>query len=108
MTSEKFTISSSIVYTIKSEQGEFDFHGANSLKEHVEGLLRVFVDKMSSGRTGSHFSDKLKDHKFLIDNKEELETIFALMDEVNRITNPDCVDGESDDHYCDRCGSYTN
>lgn len=107
MASEKFTISSSIVYTIKSEQGEFDFHGANALKGHVEDLLGAFVDKMASGRTGSYISDKLKDHKFLIDNKEELETIFSLMDEVNRITNPDCVDEESDDHYCERCGSYS-
>lgn len=107
MASEKFTISSSIIYTIESDQGSFDFRGVNALKEHAENLLGVFVDKMSSGHTGNYISDKLKDHKFLIDNKEELETIFALMDEINRITNPDCED-DDDDRYCEHCGSYTN
>lgn len=106
MAAENFSISSETTYTIKSDHGVIECKGYAKLKQHGEDVLGAFVDRMHTDHTGNLFRDKMKDHTFIMENRADLETIFALQDAIASI-NPDNVkrDHDCDGHYCDRCGS---
>ena len=106
MSAEKFAITSETTYTIKSAHGVIECKGYDKLKEHGENLLGAFVDRMHGDHTGNYIRDKMKSHTFLMDNRADLETIFALQDAIASI-NPDNVKRDHDcgDYYCNRCGS---
>lgn len=83
MKMEKFTLSSEVVYTIKSAHGVQSFTGHDKLKEHGENLLGAFVDRLTGENTGNLFRDKQRNFEFLMNNRQELETIFAIQDAIH-------------------------
>lgn len=106
MAAEKFSISSETIYTIKSAHGVIECKGYAKLKQHGEDVLGAFVDRMHTDHTGNLFRDKMKDHTFIMENRADLETIFALQDAIASL-NPDNAKRDHDcgDYYCNRCGS---
>lgn len=106
MAAENFSISSETIYTIKSAHGVIECKGYAKLKQHGEDVLGAFVDRMHTDHTGNLFRDKMKDHTFIMENRADLETIFALQDAIASL-NPDNVKRDHDcgDYYCNRCGS---
>lgn len=106
MAAEKFSISSETIYTIKSAHGVIECEGYAKLKQHGEDVLGAFVDRMHTDHTGNLFRDKMKDHTFIMENRADLETIFALQDAIASL-NPDNAKRDHDcgDYYCNRCGS---
>lgn len=106
MAAEKFSISSETIYTIKSAHGVIECKGYAKLKEHGENLLGAFVDRLHSDHTGNFIRDKMKSHSFILENRTDLETIFALQDAIVSL-NPDNVkrDHDCDAYYCNRCGT---
>lgn len=106
MAAEKFSISSETIYTIKSAHGVIECKAYAKLKQHGEDVLGAFVDRMHTDHTGNLFRDKMKDHTFIMENRADLETIFALQDAIASL-NPDNAKRDHDcgDYYCNRCGS---
>lgn len=108
MSSEKFEITQNVIYTIKSAHGNIECKGLKNLEAHVGNTLGAFVDRMTSERnatSGNIIKSRLFDHKFLIDNRSELETIYAMLDAVAAIKNPPSHTPDCTDFYCNRCGS---
>lgn len=106
MAAEKFSIEAVTIYTIKSAHGVIECKGYAKLKEYGENLLGAFVDRLHSNHTGNFIRDKMKDHTFIMENRADLETIFALQDAIASL-NPDNVkrDHDCDAYYCNRCGT---
>ncbi len=106
MAAENFLSSSETIYTIKSAHGVIECKGYANLKQHGEDVLGAFVDRMHTDHTGNPIRDKMKSHTFIMEHRADLETIFALQDEIANL-NPDNVkcDHDCNDYYCNRCGS---
>lgn len=85
MSAENFTIKSKVVYTIHSAHGETQCDGLKGLEDHIDDLLGAYIDRIDDIRTGLRSSDKLKIHDFMMGSYDELQTIFALKDEVQEI-----------------------
>lgn len=98
----QFTINSVTVYTIKSAHGVIECQGWDKLKEHGENTLGAFVDRISL--TGNHYKDKIAIFEHLKANREDLETIFAMMDQIAamepRSTVTHCYDDSCDCPDC--------
>lgn len=105
MSAEKFKIDQVVTYTIKSNHGAIECKGLKGLESHIESVLGAFVDKMTGNRTGNTIKGRLQDHQFLLDNRQELETIFAMYDAVTEIKTPPDLNHDCSDFYCNRCGS---
>lgn len=85
MSTDNFTIKSKVVYTIESAHGVKECNGLKGLEDHIDELLGAYIDRMESIRTGLLSRDKLNIHDFMMGSYDELQTIFALKDEVQEI-----------------------
>lgn len=82
---EKFTLTAEVVYTLKSKHGSQEFKGHAKLKEHGDNLLGAFIDLMHGNHDGNAIRNKMADHKYIMEHRQELETIFALQDAIFNI-----------------------
>lgn len=82
---EQFTIESVTVYTLKSAHGVQEFKGYDKLKEHGENVLGAFVDRLTSENTGHYTKDKMRNFEFIMNNRQDLETVFALQDAIKAL-----------------------
>jgi len=96
MSAEKFSLSAVTVYTIKSDHGVIELKGDKALREHSENMLGAFVDRLTGENTGNLFKDKQLNFDFLMKNRQELETIYAIQDTIKDTLTPapccNCVD----------------
>lgn len=102
---EKFSIESKVVYTIKTVDGNFEAIGKKGLQDYCDNIMGAFIDRMSASRSNNPIRAAQHDHKFLLENREDLELIFAMIDEVQSLINPVPAETSCEDYYCTRCGS---
>lgn len=109
MSAEKFTVETAVIYTLKSEHGVQEFKGWDSLHEHGENTLGAFVDRMHSDFTGNLFRDKQRSFEFLMKNRQDLETIFAMHDRIQALQpRPAPVHCSGEDCNCPDCYADEN
>ena len=102
---EKFTVQKKEVYTIKTVDGDFEVIGTKGLQDYCDNIMGAFVDRMSANRSGNPIRAKQQDHEFLMNNREDLETIFEMQDHIKSLIAPPAKEIDCNDYYCNRCGS---
>lgn len=101
---EQFSIKSEVHYTIKTVDGPFTAIGAKGLKEYGETILGGFIDRMRSSQPENTLKAAMHVHEYMLKHRKELQTIFAMIDEIESIITPN-QDHDCSDYYCNRCGS---